>query len=283
MLLQNGDESAMPHLNTTHQEADFAVPLHVLDCIKAGYLKILVLSNDTDIDVILLYLIPVFLLHGMKELWIQAGVGHSARYVPLHILHTRMGMELCEVLPALYTLTGCDSTSKIGTKKAALESDPTVLLKDFGKDPELSVSTLQQAEKFLVKVLKKSSTSTNFTDLRKEIYRTSSSRTHTDLPPTSDGLLPHIKRAHFGTYMITHLLTTGSFAVDISPLDNGYELTDGSLTPAKSWKLLEPKWTVVCKCTKCARITCPCTSQNIPCVTFCGCKASLDCRNPLTN
>ena len=147
---------------------------------------------------------PQFQEHGMKELWMQAGPSHAIRYIPLHLLHARMGNELCKVLPALYTLTGCDWTSKVGTKKSALEADAETLLQGFGKYPAIVEAEAKQAEKFLVNVLKRNSSSDTFTMLRKEIYPASPTRTHSDLPPTSYGLKPHLQRANFNTYLITN-------------------------------------------------------------------------------
>ena len=267
----------MPHLETEFQEADLDIPLHVLDCLKNGYDKVLVVTNDTDITVELLYYVPQFNQHGMNQLWIMAGRGRTTRYIPLHLLYTRMASGLCSVLPALYILTGSDAVSKIGTKKAALEAKPEALLKDFGQSPFLSDSMIQKAEEFLVKVLKHSSTSTTFTSLRKEQYHASTSATHLTLPPTSHGLLAHIQRSHYNTYIITHLMTPGSAV--ISPQEFGYTLNNGQLVPSMSWKLVEAKYTVTCKCVKCARVGCPCRIQEVKCVQFCGCKALPDCKN----
>ena len=270
----------MPHLKTDFQEADLVIPIHVLDCFKSGFHKVLVVSNDTDITVELLYYVPVFKQHGMLELWIEAGRGNTARHVPLHILYPRVGSDLCLVLPALYTLTGCDSTSKIGTKKSALHADAEILLKEFGKSLSVSDSAVQNAEKFLVKVLKNNSVSNNFTNLRREMYHSSNATTHLNLPSTSQGPLPHTQRSYYSTYIITHILTSGTTEA-ISPLDYGYTLKDGLLTPTTSWKLVDDKWTVTCKCVKCVRVTCPCRLENVKCVKFCGCKASIDCHNPV--
>jgi len=40
--------------------------------------------------------------------------------IPIHVL----AENLCQVLPAVHVLTGCDYTSKIGTKHAALMTNP---------------------------------------------------------------------------------------------------------------------------------------------------------------
>ena len=72
----------------------------------------------------LLFYVPVFLQEGLTELWVQAGRGTSIQYVPLHTRHARLDQNLCNVLPALHSLSGCDITSKIGTNKAALMAHP---------------------------------------------------------------------------------------------------------------------------------------------------------------
>ena len=210
----------------------------------------------------------------------QAGTTRTtARYIPLHTLCTRIGSDLCSVLPALYTLTGCDSTSKIGTKKAALEAGAVELLKEFGQSKSLSHTPRQKAEKFLVNVLRRNTDCSEFTSLRKEIYHTSTTATHTSLPPTTQGLHPHIDRAWYASYTMTHTLATEASA--ISPLDFGYHIKDGRLAPTTSWKLLDEKWTICCKCLKCARVTCPCRLKHVKCVEFCGCKATVSCKNPI--
>ena len=60
-----------------------------------------------------------FFRNGSKEFWVKAGVGESVRFVPLHTLYDRLGADLCSVLPAVHSLTGCDIASKVGTKHAA--------------------------------------------------------------------------------------------------------------------------------------------------------------------
>jgi len=71
------------------------------------------------------------------------------------------GYELEEVtLPILYHyifsmigLTGCDITSKIGTKKAALQSNPEIHLQGFGMSAEISSVQIQHVECYLVNVV----------------------------------------------------------------------------------------------------------------------------------
>lgn len=286
MKMHNGDESALVHLQSTVEEADLRILLHVLDALKERHKICVVISNDTDVVVALLHHMPVFLQHDLEELWVRAGVGDSTRYVPLHILFERLGCQLCAVLPAVHSLTGCDITSKVGTKKAALNAEPENLLKHFGGLPTLSQPLIKNAESYLAKVLKPKIDAKNFSNLRAEIFHHVKGSSHHNLPPTSQGLLPHIKRSFFNAYNIMHALELhqdSENVIALKPEDCGYTHDKEHLIPETTWKTLESRWTVVCSCTKCARSTCPCRTAIVKCVNFCHCKkASPDaCKNPV--
>ena len=109
-------------------------------------------SNDTDTIVLLLRYIGLFVENGLKQLWIHYGTGEKRRMIPLHLLSRKLGNDFCRVLNKEHVLTGDDTVSKIGTKHAALVSNPTRFLSNFGESPALSDSDLQQAEHYLVLV-----------------------------------------------------------------------------------------------------------------------------------
>ena len=99
--------------------------------------------------IVVLYYMHIFLRDGLKELWIKGGKGDTSRYIPVHVLYEKLGSELCSVLPALHSLTGCDITSKVGTKKAAIQSNPVQFLSMFRKNPVLNETDIKMAEQFL--------------------------------------------------------------------------------------------------------------------------------------
>ena len=185
--IHRGDQNTQAHLQSKFEEADFRILLHVLDSLKDGYKVCVVISNDTEVIVALLHHMPVFLQYNLEELWVRAGIGDSTRYVPLHTLFERIGHHLCKVLPAVHSLTGCDITSKVGTKKAALKAEPDKFLQQFGTVPTLSPSNIRKAELYLVKVLKSSSDYKTFSDLRSEVFHHTKGSSHHNLPPTSQG------------------------------------------------------------------------------------------------
>lgn len=218
--------------------------------------------------------------NGLKELWVKAGVGESVRFVPLHTLYDRLGADLCSVLPAVHSLTGCDIASKVGTKHAALKADPVKNLRNFGTDVEIDQDTIKIAEKYLVQTIKRNADLENMNDLRSYLYHQSKVKSHRDLPPTSHGILPHIKRAFYNSHCIMH-----SIAINTNPslmpdyYQWGFVMEEDVVVPEVNWRVLEEKWTIVCSCSKCARSSCPCRVEGVKCTNFCKCMKK-QCKNP---
>ena len=89
---------------------------------------------------------------GLKELWVEFGTGEKRRLLPLHRMAERMGEPLCRVKVKAHVLTGDDVTSKIGTKLAAMQCNPTVCLTEFAERAELPETEISQVEKYLVQI-----------------------------------------------------------------------------------------------------------------------------------
>ena len=99
------------------------------------------------------------------------GVGPKVRFIHLHVLIARLDQNLHDVLLKVHILKGCDVTSKIGTKPAALKSDPHMHLKNFAENEQLKSSFID-AELYLIKTLQSNSTSTIWNDsLKKSILK----------------------------------------------------------------------------------------------------------------
>ncbi|KAG1685950.1 hypothetical protein GQR58_008894 [Nymphon striatum] len=236
--IHHSTEHYMQRLGSTVEEADLRIPMHVLDCCRAG----------------------------LMELWIRAGRGNTSRFLPLHTLYASLGRDLCTVLPAIHSLTGCDITSKIGTKKAALKANPETHLQGFATSPP-SVAVIQHVETYLFHVVDNRSKPRSSDQLRTQLFHFSKSASHQNLPPTSQGLKPHIYRAFYNAYITMHVLDRqlNVRTEDLNPVDYGFRLEDGQLLPSTSWKTLEARWVVVCNCGKCARVTCPSREALVHC------------------
>ena len=58
------------------------------------------------------------------KLWMKFGNGDSSRFIPPHFLASQRGPRVCSGIIKAHILIGCDITSKIGTKMAALKCKP---------------------------------------------------------------------------------------------------------------------------------------------------------------
>ena len=121
------------------EEADMRILPHMYHGILHGYKQIIVTSNDSDVFALILFYMPRFLLDGLVELWLKFRTGTNTRFLLMHILCEKLGHEMCSVLLKAHILTGCDVTSKIGTKNGALKADPQRYLRDFRETEELRI------------------------------------------------------------------------------------------------------------------------------------------------
>lgn len=71
----------------------------------------LVRSNDTDVLVILVSHFPDFSQKGLKQLWLQFGVGAKRRFISVHGIARALGDDKAVALRGFHAFSGCDFTS----------------------------------------------------------------------------------------------------------------------------------------------------------------------------
>ena len=100
-----------------HEEADDQ--FHISHAVKIdGAEAAIVWSGDTDVHTSLMYNYDNHWRHcGLRELWVQ----HSEKVSPIHESTIHLGGPLVQILPTIHSLTGCDTTSKVGTKENAFK------------------------------------------------------------------------------------------------------------------------------------------------------------------
>ena len=83
------------------EEADARIVPRVMHAVTHGISRIIVLSSDTDVFVLIVLYWNVLHSHGLSELWgVKAEVGDSTRFIPIHVLTAQIGEDFCQVLPA---------------------------------------------------------------------------------------------------------------------------------------------------------------------------------------
>ena len=201
LMITNGVVKNVLALASSQEEADDRIMAHINYVLKQNVSHVTVVSSDTDILASLLYHAVRWINnYNLKTLWNVRGTSSNRQVVPVHILLQDVGEKLALILPALHSLTGCDSISKVGTKSAALKCVPEhgYLIADFGKS-ELTEDIVKRAENFLINCIKPvTSTSRTFDQLRFNQYFDIKSK-KVDLshvPCTSSTLRLHIQRAY---------------------------------------------------------------------------------------
>ena len=221
--VMDGESVEMPDLCPDLEQADAHIIPHAMHAVRTGIQRIVALSGDTDVYVLLMHYWGILHSEGLIELWVRAGVGDT-KYIPVHILAPRIEQELCYMLPLVHTLTGCDYTSKVETKYAALNANPSEYLRNFDFGQSCTDDFVESCEAYLVQVLKRNTTCTTMDHLRNYIYHHSKGVSLDQLPPTSHAIEQHICRAYYATYQMVTLLHCHSPTV-LNPTVLGFEKT----------------------------------------------------------
>ena len=121
----------------------------------------------------------------INKIWVKFGILERQRHTTVYQLTEILGTKKSRVLHKANILTGCDVTSKIGSKTAAFKACTEKYLYDFGE--QFHDYRLQMAEKYLVKVLEPNIAAKSFDDLRYLTYTTRKTL-FSELPPTSSAI-----------------------------------------------------------------------------------------------
>ena len=239
-----------------------------------GIKQFTVISNDTDVTVLLIHYFKIFKTLGVEQTWQRVGCGNNRHFVPIHALFERLPKPLGKVFFASYIRTGCDYLSKIGTKLGCLAALPEQYLSNFG-NTQLDSNQIRLAEQYLVNVIKTNAEESTFDELRHSHY--TKHLDVTQLPPTSHSIVHgHIPRWWFLVKKLSSLLLTDT----LDPLNYGWKDDDGVLLPDKHLLLIPDHLIKICSCKgekRCRSNKCSCRNKNVPCTSACGCK--LTCGN----
>ena len=174
MIVRKGQSEELDLLLSDHEEADTRQLLHAQHASHV-YERIIIISPDTDVAILC-----AAHFDNLKciELWFRTGVKDKLRFIPVHTLTQKLGLEVCKALPGFHALTGCDSTSALAGlgKKKALTSllrnkEHQITLSKLGENAELSNSVFKACEAFICSLyshVKK--TETNIDELRYYLF-----------------------------------------------------------------------------------------------------------------
>lgn len=276
-ILQN---QVVPNLLCDHEEADTRLLFHAKHAAEVGHAAILLKSSDTDVEVIALH-------HARNipaEITIQSGTQAHTRLVNITALANDLGHDMCQALPGLHALTGCDTVSALtgrGKKKAfdLTKTKPrfSQALQQLGKHVPPKEDIFSDIEAFICTLYGTPGTDVN--SLRYQMFCKAKNLQSHHLPPTQDSLRKHILRANYQA-AIWKRATVGYTDLP-SPVGEGWIMVDGALTI--DWMSNSPAPSAIlqlasCACkTGCQTPRCSCFGRRLPCTDACSCADS--CQN----
>ncbi|XP_065670919.1 uncharacterized protein LOC136089121 [Hydra vulgaris] len=262
------------------EEADGRLLLHANHALKNGNLTITIRTVDSDVVVIALSVFSQMI--GVKELWIDFGVGKGRRMIGVHHLHQHIPDGVSSNLPFFHAFTGCDTVSTfcgIG-KRTAWKAWMNYRVVDAAfhnlstsdlKNDVLTDTAMKAIERFVVLMYDRSSTAAGVNECRCILY-TIKNRAIENIPPTADALLQHTKRAALQAHLWKQCLS--AVTPGYLPTEWGWKDTaDESYTPL--WCTLPEisrhcQELIRCSCkTECKN--CSCKRHGLPCTKLCAC------------
>ena len=197
-----------------------------------------------------------------------------------------LGDELCEVLPVIHGITGCDTTSKlfgIGKGSALKKFADSSVLKEVAYVflKESSKEDVLRAGEFLITSLYGGAQSEGLDILRynkfanKVLVSKQVVQVHT-LPPTAEAASHHILRTY---QQVQSWVGDGT----LNPSDFGWDISNGKMMPIKMKNQPAPQRLlsiIRCNCkTNCDNKRCTCKKHGLDCNLSCGECRGQNCSN----
>ena len=265
----------------SHEEADTRLLLHAAHAAHTGSSNIVIRSPDTDVPV----LACTMSRHIPAQLFFRTGTKARTRFVCIGAIRAKEGDAVCRSLPALHSLTGCDSTSAFKRRGKAhglniVRSSEAMAagLSLLGENFDVSDDLMKLCETFVCQ-LYGSKTHTNVNDLRYHLFASKAAQGD-QLPPTRDALKLHIQRANYQAAIWRRSLEANP---DVpSPVGRGWRTGEDGMLEVK-WMEQSPApdqliILVNCRCKKgCETARCSCVRSTLHCTDACAC--SVNCSN----
>ena len=233
-VVVGGGMTMDPNIVSDHEEADRKMFVYAKYHADHGAKRIIIASPDTDVAFLCCHHFHLS-LRSCDQLWLRTGTGSNRRFIPIHDICAKRGSELCKLLPGFHSLTGCDSTGSFSgiVKKRAFK-----VLQKHGQDvPNLALLGSQPiinedlplvaaCTEFVCRLYDDKGETTDVNDLRYQLF-CQKQLSGEKLPPTSDALACHVKRADYQCF-IWKQACKGKLELP-SPVENGWRLEDGVL------------------------------------------------------
>ena len=261
-------------LFSTQEEADTRMFLHAYHASTNGHQGVAIISSDTDVEVLACHhqaAIPA-------EITLVSGTRSRMRRISVPHLCDKLGPQMCQVLPSLHALTGCDSISAFAGKgkKKALElvkNDEVVRssVLTLGESVPLSDTNMLKLEEAICRLYSDRQCNA-VNEVRYKMFCKVKNVQSQQLPPTSAALKQHLMRANYQAYIWRRAMDPET---DVSPENQGWEMRDDHLEIVWTDLLPAPEAVMELLCCGCKGTCqtrrCSCVKNSLPCTDACTC------------
>lgn len=270
-----------------HEEADVLMVTYLLQAIHEGRKVIRILSDDTDVFVLLVYWVKKLSITNVVEMekW-------DGSVLNINKTVADLGDKSLQLL-GMHAVTGCDTVSypfnkgKLTALSKLRDGDFPELYSVLGEEAATHEDLLKVGQKFFG-ALYGQPKCTSMNAARHVIYTKKKAKPPSlkSLPPTDANLLLHMLRAHLQVMLWKAADKQNAPSVIVT--DFGWDLENNMPAPAiASIPPAPPELMKVisCQCKAagkaCAQANCSCSASGLTCTTYCHCEGSVACHNPV--
>ena len=265
------------------EEADQQLVRHTLTLIHNGYKNILVHTIDTEVLALLISDIGRVKLGDVD---IHAYLINSEIYYCIRAILQELESNVCRALPFFYALSGCDTVSSFHGKgkckaydvwlKSSQKDDLTEVFIQLGETPsEVTPNMMNVLESYVLDLYGPKHTTLGAARLDK--FNKSTANDLRSLPPSKEALCQHVLRA---SYQAGYLWWQSVEELKIpDPEQWGWKLDSMGVLFQPLWttahlSVTVRDFTMICSCKTGRCKTCKRASNNLSCLSMCGCSRS---------
>ena len=185
--------------SSNHEEADTRLITHALHSPH----DIVIVCEDSDVLILMVWAYSKF---NVEREWLMKY--QNGKYACIKTIVEYLGDEVSQCLPQIHAITGCDQTSaffrrgKVKILKKIMDnSDQLSLIKNIGVEKTINQEQLDNFLEFVRSVIYNGKPNEDYLATRFRLYKESSAKSTTIIPPDSDSLSQSLKRIHCIVYV----------------------------------------------------------------------------------
>lgn len=280
--LSSGIMQPISELESTQEEADTRILLHAAHAAKSRFASVVIVSEDTDVLVLLL----AFKSFIPSSVFIKSGSQTRVKYIDISRVVERVGASVCRSLPGFHAFTGCDTVSAFagrgkvaGYRIVKQNAEFQEMFQHLGMFWNMSDHLYHSLQKFTCAMYCSNPGTSDINELRYRLFCLKRGDVDSNqLPPCNDTLHKHSLRANYQAAVWRRSLQRCP-AIP-SPVGFGWCSEDDKLVV--DWMGGQPAPQAVlellsCQCSRSCKLpSCSCIVNGLKCTDMCRLQ---DCTN----